>query len=153
MSKLEEFEKKLGSLAVELEVMKAEAAQDEERPNDTSKYWASDSYTRKVFESAGADARITKRRIATGNVHRTKEEAEAYRDWLTNPRTQARRRVEGYGGFDPIGGSRLAITGGEVIITEMNCNYGGLTFATEEQAQACLDLLGEDVIKLALGIG
>ena len=173
MSKIEELEHELAqvrinhnetaqilvTMASQLVELKAEEVQDEEWPKYGDKYWASDSYTGKVFESAGADTQITQRRLAAGNVHRTREEAEAYRDWLTNPRTQARRRVEMCDGLYEYGCCELAISTDIDTYTEINImlirsgfHTGAFKFRTKYQAQACIDLLGEDVIKCALGV-
>ncbi len=158
MSKLEEFEKKLASLALELEVMKADAAQDEEWPKDGCEYWVSQTTPHaphtphKTFASIWDGGNTDSFRLATGNVHRTKEEAEAYRDWLTSPRTQARRRGEMCDGFAPSGPAHIYLDGSRVLDCAMSCNYSGLSFATKRQAKACIDLLGEDVIKLAFGV-
>lgn len=156
MNKLEEFEKKLGSLALELEELKAEAVQNEEWPKVGCEYFYWNNYSGSdLIESSNWQKMKTDgMRLNVGNVHRTKEEAEAYRDWLTNPRTQARRRVEMCDGLDSIGMNQIVQTNGAIKVRELPLNWinSGLCFTTIDQAQACIDLLGEDVIKLALWV-
>lgn len=153
MNKLEEFEKKLGSLALELEAMKAEAVQDEEWPKVGCKYWVSQTPPHKPFASIWDGDNTDSFRLATGNVHRTNEEAEAYRVWLTNPRTNARRRVEMCEGFDVAGSFGVVVDSKRVeIYNYVELKNGGLRFAAKGQARACINLLGVDVIKLALGV-
>jgi hypothetical protein len=99
--------------------------------------------------------RIDLHKSATGNCHHTVQEAQAYKKWLTSPRTHARRRVEMCEGFDSlIGGYEVYSIGGSIsIITkDPDLSWGSFAFTTKQQAQSCIDTLGEDVIKCALGV-
>lgn len=138
-----------------LAVLKAkDALKDEEWPKDGDDYYTvsgGGDILRPILSRSAFDSH----RLSTSNANRTKEETERYRDWLTNPRTQARRRVEMCDGFDVNGENVWKINhSGDLFMDRISTKWfsGGLSFATEEQAQACIDLLGEDVIKLALGV-
>ena len=153
MNKLEEFEKKLAALALELEAMKAEVAQDEEWPKSGAYYTVlSDN---RIENCLWNDDSYDKFRLSAGNVHRTNEEAEAYREWLTNPRTQARRRAEMCDGFDPFGNYQIVVTDRLVKVKELPTDWftGSMRFTTVKKARSCIEALGDAVIKLALGIG
>ena len=175
MKKIEELESELKQLTgnhnesaaiieamqVQINALKAEAAQGEEWPK-VGDEWpkVGDEYylaysTGTIACVAWGNDSADKNLTASGNVHRTKEEAEAYRAWLTNPRTQARRRVEMCDGFDSIGlRGIVSDDGGTIFPAALRHCYGnsGLRFTTVQQAVACIDLLGEDVIKCALGV-
>lgn len=144
----------LDKMETQIAELKAEAAKGEGWLKVGGYYW-------RMYPSGTVnycrwdDDTVDKSLLRAGNVYRTQEEAEAYRDWLTSPHTQARRRVEMCEGFDLSAQVEVyvdrdgSIRSSELLIKQY---YGGLRFTTRDQAQACIDLLGEDVIKCALGV-
>ena len=148
MSEWTEF---FARLETQLHELKTKAVSDEEWPKGDSSYHTLLSDNR-VVHCLWTDDPYDQFRLAAGNVHRTKEEAEAYREWLTSPRTQARRRVEICEGHNITGSYAIIDTAGGLDIYDDCILEGGLRFNTVAQARACIDLLGEDVIKCALGV-
>lgn len=142
MNKQQRIEK----IEAELAKLKAECAEEQEWPQSGDEYWFYDC-------CEWEDDDVDQARLASGNCFRTKEEAEAKWKWLCDPRTQARYAVEQQPGFNPRGELCIEETNYGKIRVKTYGRFieGGLRFTTKEQAQACIDLLGEEVIKCALG--
>lgn len=129
------------------------AKQDEEWPNVGDEYFIAVD-NEEAYKIRCSNDAYDNYNLETGNCHRTEEGAEAYRKWLTDPRTQARRMVEMCEGFDAEGDRYIGIdrSTNRVFHTGWECRYGGLSFLTAKHAQTAIDKLGEDLIKVALGV-
>ncbi len=92
MNKLDELEKKYQELGAEIKKLKAEKGVVEWPKAGYGYYYVTSDVGIACFPWWGREHQM--HHLASGNVHRTKEEAEAYKAWLTSPRTQARREVE-----------------------------------------------------------
>lgn len=92
--------------------------------------------------------------LKIGNVHRTKEEAEAYGAWLQSPVTQARRRLEMLHGYDLCGPSFVFY---DYVDNELirwrstDTNYGGVGFKTAEQRDYAMKHHEADLMMVLMG--
>lgn len=145
---IEELEAQLSAIQAQIDEMKNV---EEEWPKVGDKVWTLGLEGTTIFSNFTGTV-MWKHRLATGSLHRTEAEASAYRDWLTSPRTQARRMVETCDGFDVKGEALIFYQKGNLSIMHASEYDGGLQFNSDHQAQAAIDKLGEETIKLALGV-
>lgn len=148
MKKLQELEEQLSAIQAQIDEMKKEG---EEWPKFGDEVWTI-GMEGVAVATKFAGTPMWRYKLATGSLHRTESEASAYRDWLTSPRTQARRMVETCDGFDVKGEALIFYQKGNLSIMHASEYDGGLQFNSNHQAQAAIDKLGEETIKLALGI-
>lgn len=148
MNKLQEIEEQLSAIQAQIDEMKKE---NEGWPKYGDEVWMLGMEGATVV-STYTDSPMWRYKLSTGSLHRTAAEASAYRDWLTSPRTQARRKVEMCDGFDVNGEALIFYQNGNLSIMRASEYDGGLQFNSDHQAQAAIDKLGEETIKLALGI-
>jgi len=93
--------------------------------------------------------------LKIGNCHRTEEQALRHKEYITSPRVRARELVEMCDGFDPCGNAYILVIDSEVVLNRMTLDsamYGGLQFKAGGYATDAVLMLGEPLIKVALGV-
>ena len=145
--KLDKLEQQMKAIQAELERVRAECKQ-EEWPKVGHKYWVFNTHT--VWrETYGGDP-FDIASVTAGVAFRTEEEAQAAYEWTFGKRAAIRREVELCEGFNPIGDYYISARDGYLEIGRMSFNYAGMSFVTREQAQACIDTVGEDKLRYLL---
>lgn len=97
MNDLKELEKRIEAAREELvaaEAALAAAKQSTEWPQMGEEYWVGAENSHGAWSSSYADDKTDAFRKAIGDMHRTKEEAEAYRAYRMNPRTVMRDKIQ-----------------------------------------------------------
>jgi len=150
LERIARMEEELANLRAEVE---AEEDKLEVWPKEGDEYWrvTVDGYIRNtVFNDAAFD----RHNLSTNNCRRTKEAAEAHRAYQVDPRVRARELVELCEGFDVFGKEELMAEGDKVWVSKhlsLTRSWGSPRFKSG-YAQAAIDKLGEDLIKVALGL-
>ena len=147
--KLDKLEQQMKALQAELEKARAEC-QQKAWPKVGYTFW---SFTeRGVFDDIWQNVAIDRNRKEQHRIFRTKAEAQAAYEWTFSKRTAIRREVELCDGFDPSGHVTIFFDDGEITISFSTSlvYFADLSFNTEQQAQACIDTVGESRIKYLL---
>jgi len=151
MSYLSDLKKQYDRLGAEIAKLEAEPKL---WPQCSDVYWYVDLEGGESYAVFDDFFIIHQQRLATGNCYRTEAEARAYREWQTDPRVVARGMIERMEGFDPEGEVSVGFDSSDDGIVYQMCEpfECALQFKNEKYIDSVLDKLGEDLIKVALGV-
>jgi len=157
-SKIERFESLLNVEVKELKEEVEALKQKEPWPKVDDHYYCYNA-AGMIGQPTYDDDNVDHFNKATGNCHRTKEQAIRHKEYITSPRVRARELVEMCEGFDPAGSysveSAIAVQRDprELYVATAIAGYyhGGLSFTNKYQAEGAI-LYHGDICKVALGV-